>query len=144
MIQQFTRFGYSCIATTANITSSYSVVALSNLAANKKSTAVPDDCFLDSIELQLSGIDATTDTVTIFLSRDSAGLIPITSDELSGASQKVTTSVSDATTGGVSFTIGKDYHFDTTVTNATSGTLYLCVKTNASHTVEKAWLNWRA
>tara|TARA_R110000824_G_scaffold26028_5_gene90042 strand:+ start:173 stop:610 length:438 start_codon:yes stop_codon:yes gene_type:complete len=145
MIQQFTKYGYSCIASTANITSSYSVVALTNLPnANKKSAVVPDDCFLESIELQLSGIDATSDTVTIFLARDSAGLIPITSDELSGASQTVTTSVGGATTGGVSFTIGKDYHFDTTVTNATSGTLYLCAKSSATHTIEKAWLNWRA
>lgn len=144
MIQQFTKYGYSCIATTANITSSYSVVALSNLAGNKKSAVVPDDCFLESIELQLSGIDDVADTVTIFLSRDSAGLIPLTSDELSGATQTVTTSVAGATNGGVSFTIGKDYHFDTTVTNATSGTLYLCAKSSATHTIEKAWLNWRA
>jgi hypothetical protein len=150
MIQQFTKYGYSVPAAATNVNANYSVIAVSNLAVNKKSAAVPDDCFLDSIEFKLSGVDAITNTITMFLSRDSLGLIPITSDELGGATQTVTTSVTGATTGGVSFTIGKDYHFDYSVNNVTAGTLYVCVKTGdtgggtATITVDNIWLNWRA
>lgn len=144
MIQQFTKYGYSCSAENRTIGTGYAAHAITTLAANKKSGVVPDDCFLESIEFELSGIDAATDTVTIFIARDSAGLIPITSDELSGASQTVTTSIGDATTGAVSFTIGKDYHFDTTVTNATSGTIYVCAKASGACVAENIRLNWRA
>ena len=143
MIQQFTKFGYSCVSNVA-IGTSYSATAITNLVANKKSSVVPDDCFLESIEFELSGIDAVTDTVTVFIARDSAGLIPITSDELSGATQVVTTSVGATTTGGVSFTINKDYHFDTTVANATSGTIYVCAKAAGACVAENIRLNWRS
>ena len=117
---------------------------ITSLAANNKSTAVPDDCFLESIEFELSSI-AASDTITLFMARDSAGLIPITSDALGGATQTVTMSVAGgATTGGVVFTINKDYHFDTTVTNASSGTIYVAVKANAACVAENIRLNWRA
>ena len=150
MIQQFTKYGYSVPSGTTNINANYSVIAVTNLAGNKKSSRVPDDCFLESVELQLSGIDAVTNTITIFLARDSAGLIPLTSDELGGATQTVTTSVASSATGGVVFSINKDYHFDTIVTNASSGTLYVCAKTGdtgggtATITIENIRLNWRA
>lgn len=144
MIQQFTKYGYSCSALQEVIGTSYSAIALTSLATNNKASVVPDDCFLESIEFELSGIDDPTDTVTIFIARDSAGLIPITSDELSGATQTVTTSISATVTGAVSFTISKDYHFDTTVTNATSGTIYVCAKANAACVAENIRLNWRA
>ena len=143
MIRQFTKFGYSTILTSASLTTSYSVIALTGLASNKKSTSVPDDCFLDSIELELSSV-ASSDTVTIFLARDSAGKVPVTI-EASDATQTVTMSAAGgATTGGVSYTIGKDYHFDTTVSNTTSGTLYLVAKASAATTVENVHLNWRS
>jgi len=150
MIRQFSKYGYSVPASTTSLTANYAVIPVTNLAANKKSSVVPDDCFLESIEIQLSGIDAVTNTITIFLSRDSLGLIPLTSDELGGATQTVTTSVPGATNGGVVFSINKDYHFDTTVTNANSGTVYVCAKTGdtgggtASITAETVRLNWRS
>tara|TARA_R100000234_G_scaffold112871_1_gene86865 strand:- start:504 stop:854 length:351 start_codon:yes stop_codon:yes gene_type:complete len=116
---------------------------LTGLASNKKSTSVPDDCFLDSIELELADV-ASSDTVTIFLARDSAGKVPVTI-EAADATQTVTMSVAGgATTGGVSYTIGKDYHFDTTVSNTTSGTLYLVAKASAATTVTNVHLNWRS
>tara|TARA_R100000005_G_C4986657_1_gene194816 strand:- start:1257 stop:1607 length:351 start_codon:yes stop_codon:yes gene_type:complete len=116
---------------------------LTGLASNKKSTSVPDDCFLDSIELELSSV-ASSDTVTIFLARDSAGKVPVTI-EAADATQTVTMSAAaGSTTGGVSYTIGKDYHFDTTVSNTTSGTLYLVAKASAATTVENVHLNWRS
>jgi hypothetical protein len=143
MIRQFTKFGYSTILTSASLTTSYSVIALTGLASNKKSTSVPDDCFLDSIELELADV-ASSDTVTIFLARDSAGKVPVTI-EAADATQTVTMSVAGgATTGGVSYTIGKDYHFDTTVSNTTSGTLYLVAKASAATTVTNVHLNWRS
>ena len=132
MIRQFTKYGYSCIGSSESIGTSYSAIALSGVAANKKSANVPDDCFLESIEFELSSI-TSGDEITIFLARDSAGKNPITSDVLGGASQEVTMSIAGgATTGGVVFTINKDYHFDTTTTNASSGTLYVCAKANAA------------
>jgi hypothetical protein len=143
MIKQFTNFGYSCSAVDRNITTSYTVFPITSLAANNKSIAVPDDCFLESIEFELSAI-AASDTITLFMARDSAGLIPITSDALGGATQTVTLSAGASTTGGVVFTINKDYHFDTTVTNATSGTIYVAVKANAACVAENIRLNWRA
>jgi len=143
MIQQFTKYGYSCSAENVAIGTGYAANAVTVLAANKKSGVVPDDCYLESIELELSSI-AAADTVTLFIARDSAGLIPITSDALGGATQTVTLSVGASTTGGVNFTIGKDYHFDTTVTNATSGTIYVCTKASAACVAENIRLNWRA
>ena len=143
MIQQFSKYGYSCSALQRTIGTGYAAHAITSLATNKKSSVVPDDCFLESIEFELSAI-AASDTVTIFLARDSAGLIPITSDALGGATQTVTLSAAASTTGAVVFSINKDYHFDTTVTNASSGTLYICAKASAACVAENIRLNWRA
>lgn len=143
MIQQFTKYGYSCSALEEAIGTGYSAIAITSLATNKKSGVVPDDCFLESIEFELSAI-AASDTVTIFMARDAQGLIPITSDILSGATQEVTLSAAASTTGAVSFTISKDYHFDTMVTLATSGTIYVCAKASAGCVAENIRLNWRA
>ena len=144
MIQQFTRYGYSVSTIGVTVGTGYTAFPITSLAANQKSGAIPDDCFLESVEFELSGIDAITDTVTVFIARDSAGLIPITSDALGGATQTVTMSVAGAaTTGGVSFTINKDYHFDPVVSGATSGPIYVCAKATAS-CVANIRLNWRA
>tara|TARA_R110002126_G_scaffold86974_1_gene209768 strand:- start:63 stop:494 length:432 start_codon:yes stop_codon:yes gene_type:complete len=143
MIQQFSKYGYSCSALQRTIGTGYAVHAITSLATNKKSTVIPDDCFLESIEFELSAI-AASDTVTIFLARDSAGLIPITSDTAGGATCTVTLSAAASTTGGVTYSINKDYHFDTTVTNASSGTIYVCAKASAECVAENIRLNWRA
>ena len=143
MIQQFSKYGYSCSALQRTIGTGYAAHAITSLATNKKSTVIPDDCFLESIEFELSAI-AASDTVTIFLARDSAGLIPITSDTAGGATSTVTLSAAASTTGGVTYSIKKDYHFDTTVTNASSGTIYVCAKASAACVAENIRLNWRA
>ena len=142
MIKQFSSYGYSVSTADVAIGTGYTAFPITALAANQKSFTVPDDCFLESVEFELSSI-AASDTVTLFIARDSAGLVPITSDALSGATQTVTLSVGASTTGGVSFTINKDYHFDTVVGNATSGTFYVCAKANAA-CVANIRLNWRA
>ena len=143
MIQQFTKYGYSCSAVDVAIGTTYSVTAITNLAANNKSGVVPDDCFLESIEFELSAI-ATGDTITMYLSRDSNGHVPLTSDQLGGATQAVTKVSNAASTGGVSFTVGKDYHYDTTASNAASGTIYVVAIANAACVAEIIRLNWRA
>jgi|TARA_R100000458_G_C8273257_1_gene248109 hypothetical protein len=144
MIRQFTKFGYSVPTQSFAVGTSYSVVPLTGISGNKKSSAVPDDAFLESIEIQLSAI-AASDTITIFLARDSAGLIPITTDQAAEATQAVTLSAAASTTGGVSFTVGKDYHFDPTVTlNTSSGSIFLAIKASAACTAENVRLNWRA
>ena len=142
MIKQFSSYGYSVSTADVAIGTGYTAFPITALAANQKSFTVPDDCFLESVEFELSSI-AASDTVTLFIARDSAGLVPITSDALSGATQTVTLSVGASTTGGVAFTINKDYHFDTVVGNATSGTIYVCAKANAA-CVANIRLNWRA
>tara|TARA_A100000172_G_scaffold77371_1_gene61684 strand:- start:158 stop:601 length:444 start_codon:yes stop_codon:yes gene_type:complete len=145
-IRQFTKYGYACLDQARAIETGYNVIFElkgQGQSANKKSANVPDDCFLESIEFELSLI-AASDTITMFLARDSAGKNPITSDALSGATQTVTLSAGASTTGGVIFTIGKDYHFDTTTTNATSGSLYLAVKANAACQADQIRLNWRS
>ena len=143
MINQFTKYGYSCTAVDVAIGATYSITEITTLQTNKKSAVVPDDCFLESIEFELSAI-ATGDTITMYLSRDSDGIIPLTSDQLGGATQAVTKVSNAATTGGVSFTIGKDYHFDTTVSTATSGKIYVVAKASAACVGENIRLNWRA
>ena len=142
MIKQFSSYGYSVSTVDVAIGTGYTAFPITALAANQKSFTVPDDCFLESVEFELSAI-AASDTVTLFIARDSAGLVPITSDALSGATQTVTLSAGASTTGGVSFTINKDYHFDTVVSNATSGTIYVCAKASAA-CVANIRLNWRA
>ena len=145
-IRQFTKYGYACLDQARAIGTSYGVIfelTGQGQSTNKKSANVPDDCFLESIEFELSSISAS-DTITMFLARDSAGKNPITSDALSGATQTVTLSAVSSTTGGVTFTIGKDYHFDTTTTNATSGSLYLVAKANAVCQADQIRLNWRS
>mgnify|MGYP003123502744 CR=1 FL=1 len=145
-IRQFTKYGYACIDQARAIDTTYNnVIELTGRgqAVNKKSANVPDDCFLESIEFELSSISAS-DTITMFLARDSAAKNPITSDALSGATQTVTLSAGASTTGGVTFTIGKDYHFDTTTTNGNSGSLYLAVKASAACQADQIRLNWRS
>ena len=86
MIQQFTKYGYSVSTIDIDIVTGYTVFPITSLAANKKSGAIPDDCFLESVEFELSAI-AASDTITLFIARDAQGLIPITSDALSGATE---------------------------------------------------------
>tara|TARA_R100001510_G_scaffold49993_1_gene48678 strand:- start:354 stop:815 length:462 start_codon:yes stop_codon:yes gene_type:complete len=140
-IKQFTHFGYS-YKHNASLTDSYSVFELTVDATNSpNSAAVPSSCHLDSIEFELSSTDAT-EKVTMFLARDSAGVVPITTDQLSTAEQVPTIITGSA--GGCSFTIGKDFHFDSSVTNATIGSIYVAAKLpSGKSSTAKIRLNWR-
>jgi len=142
-IKQFTRFGYS-YSHGDSITTSYNNTGFSITADTTNSPAslaVPSHCFLESIEFEASGV-AVGENVTIYLARDSAGAVPITSDQLAGASQAPT--IRTGSVGGYSFTIGKDFHFDSSVSNSSDGTLYLFAKTAAGNLSVNIRLNWRA
>ena len=72
---------------------------------------------VDSVELLFDTLGGTGYVATIYLSRDSAGLYPLTSDTVSGATQTLTDT--PGSRGGASFTVGKDVHYlDTTYSTA--------------------------
>tara|TARA_A100001391_G_scaffold195894_1_gene173733 strand:- start:666 stop:1121 length:456 start_codon:yes stop_codon:yes gene_type:complete len=125
-----------------------SPVALTRDTDVSESSKVPFSCYLDSLELELSGI-SDGDKVTVYLARDAAGNVPLTSAHLDGATQRVTVLTGGSTTGGCNFQIHKEFHFDSTVSGATAGTLYLAIKCVDSGGVAApctadARLNWRA
>ena len=143
MIKQFTKYGYSYSHNdTINTTYNNTGFAVTSDATNSPSAvSFPNDCYIDSIELEGSGV-AVGENVTLYLARDSAGAVPITTDALPGASQAPT--LRTGSNGGYSFAVGKDYHFDSSVTNSTSGTLYLFAKTAAGAITANIRVNWRS
>ena len=146
MIKEFTKYGYS-YSHNNNIGSGYNAsgIAVTSDATNSPgAVAFPDDCYIDSIELEASGL-ASNEIINIFLARDSAGAVPITTATLEGSSQLPT--IRTGTVGGYSFGVGKDYHFDASVTNTTRGTIYFFAKVlsggDTAVTVNVR-INWRA
>jgi hypothetical protein len=145
------RFGFS-IAEGISVTGAFTSpgpIAIAKDSDVINSNDVPHDCFIESLELELSSI-SDGDKVTVYLARDSAGNVPLTSAHLDGATQRVTVlNPGVSTTGGCSFQINKDFHFDGTVSSSTKGTLYLLIKCVDSGGVAApctadARLNWRA
>ena len=86
---------------------------------------------------------AASDTITMFLARDSSGNVPLTPDSTSGSTQTVTVGKTTSTVGGVVFTVGKDFHYDGGVTGGTTGTIYVVAKANAACT-GNIRVTWRA
>lgn len=143
MIRQFTKYGYA-YKHAASLTATYSAHAVTVDRTNSaRSADIPDDAFLESIELEISAIASSADDITLYLARDSAGDVPITNHELAGAEQKIATGMTTNTDGAVVFTINKDYHFDSEVTATSSGTLYVVAKTNTGTCTANIRLNWR-
>ena len=149
-INQFTRYGFAA-ANSAGSAISGSAFTMHELKADSGiqfSSNVPASAHIESIEFELTSI-ADGDQLTIFLCRDSAGDVPLTPQHTEGATQRVTTGVATATSGGCSFTINKDFHFDSTVTGATQGSLYVAAKCLSSAgsaapcTATAIRLNWR-
>jgi hypothetical protein len=140
-IKEFTSFGYS-YKHNASLSENYAAFELTADATNSpNSAAVPAGCYLDSIEFELTST-AVAEKVTMFLARDSAGAVPITTDQIAGATQAPT--IKTGSVGGCSFTVGKDFHFDSSVSNASIGSLYVVAKLPAGHTsTAKIRLNWR-
>ena len=148
-INQFTRFGFAATDGRSISGSAFTLHELTGDSDIELSANVPTSAFLGSIEFELTDI-SDGDELTIFLCRDSAGNVPLTSQHLEGATQRVTTGIGAATSGGCSFTINKDYHFDNTVTGATGGSLFVAAKCLTSAgvaapcTATAIRLNWRA
>tara|TARA_R100001443_G_scaffold28822_3_gene42013 strand:+ start:9333 stop:9785 length:453 start_codon:yes stop_codon:yes gene_type:complete len=147
-INQFTRYGFAAADDRSISGSSFTTHELTVDSDIQFSSKVPSSAFLGSIEFQLTGI-SDGDELTIFLCRDSTGNVPLTSQHLEGATQRVTTGIGSATSGGCSFTINKDFHFDDIVTGATQGSLYVAAKCLSSAgsaapcTATAIRLNWR-
>lgn len=144
----YSKTGYSfCRSTTDQLTSSYVAFPVTKDATNSpQSSEFPNSCNIQSVELYLTRVSAVGLSVQLFLARDSGGLIPITPAEPSGATQAITyTDTSVPRKGGVAFVIDADYHYDSGVTNATTGTMYVVAKLTSANTASvDIRVNWRA
>jgi len=143
-IQQFTRYGYA-YDHAVSLSATYAVLPLTIDATNSsRSSELPNDAYLESVEFEISSIASSAATITVYLSRDSAGDVPITTTAIVGAAQAITTGLATATDGAVVYTINKDYHYDSGVGATTPGTLYVVAKTNTGTCTANIRLNWRA
>jgi hypothetical protein len=141
MIKEFTTFGYSYHHAAA-LSGTYAVLALTADATNSpNSAAFPAGCYIDSIEFELSGT-AAAEKVTMFLARDSAGAAALTTDQLAGATQAPT--IRTGTVGGCNFTVSKDFHYDSGVSNSAVGTIYVVAKVATGASTANIRINWRA
>jgi hypothetical protein len=143
MIRQFTKYGYSYVhqETLGTGYNSAGFEITKDTSNSPSSSDFPDHCYIDSIELEASGV-ASTENVQIFLARDSAGAVPVTTAMLSGSTQAPT--IRTGSVGGYSYSINKDYHFDSSVANTTSGKIYLFARTTTGAVVINARVNWRS
>ena len=107
MFKNFSRVGYS-FANNASLSGTYAVLALTQDTTNSpQSTAFPNSCSIQCIEINLTSISATGLSVTAYLARDSLGRFPLTPDTTSGATQAIT--YSTAAIGGVAFVVERDF-----------------------------------
>ena len=142
-IKEFTRFGYSyCHNQTVGTSYNSTGFALTADTSNSPSSlSFPAHCYIESIGLEASGV-AAGENITIYLARDSAGAVPITTASLAGATQAPT--IRTGTVGGYVYSVDKDFHFDSSVSNSTNGTLYLYAKTATGSVTVNIRINWRA
>jgi hypothetical protein len=149
MIQSFTKYGYSfrrvvAADTPSSFTSSDQIFAITQDSTNSsRSSLFPNDCYISTIEFQFDTLSTAT-SVTMYVTRDSNGDVPLTPGVTSGATQTITTGVTTATAGGAVFTVDTDFHFDDSVSNATSGTIYVIAKVDAGTPTGKIRVNWRS
>tara|TARA_R100000149_G_C5875331_1_gene139121 strand:+ start:1832 stop:2284 length:453 start_codon:yes stop_codon:yes gene_type:complete len=147
-IRQFTKYGFA-IKPQATITGTFSIHEISSHNAVKLSSDIPSSVYLDSVEISVAAGAAAGDELTMFLARDPAGDLPLTSTAPGGATQAVTLGLTTATVGAYNFTINKDFHFDDFATgSSTRGKLYVvakCVDSGGSGKTITAniRLNWR-
>ena len=143
-IQQFTKYGYS-YDHAVSLSGTYGVFPVTIDASNSsRSASMPNDAYLESVEFEISSIASSAAKVTVYLARDSAGDVPITSTALAGSQQTITTGLATATDGAAVFTINKDYHYDSGVGATTPGTLYVVAKTDTGTCTANIRLNWRS
>ncbi len=145
MIHSHSRAGYS-FKNNAGLTDSVQVFPVTKDVTNSaQSASFPNSCNIQSIEISLTSVSAGSMSVTAYLARDSGGLNPVTPGATSGATQDITYT-SGTTKGGVIFAINSDYHYDSSVTNVTEGTIYCIAYVSGSSQTATADIrvNWRA
>ena len=128
------------------LSTSYTVIACTEDSTNSSgSSSFPTACNIQSVEFEFTARDSGT-KVTIYLARDSAGDVPISTDTTSGAAVDIQSGLATSSKGGATVPVGVDYVHDGTVTNSTKGTFYVVAKVTGSSGSTKAnvRVNWRS
>jgi len=142
-IKSWTRSSYS-FGSEAGLSTDFRAFAVTyDLVESPESELFPDTCNIQSVEFEFTTKgDATT--VTMFLARDSNGSAGVTPGGTTGATG---TLVEGLVSGkaSVSFLVDADYHFDSSVANTSTGTLYVIAKVDdaGSNPVANIRVNWR-
>jgi len=124
----------------ASLTTTYQVFALTADATNNAfSAAVPNDCELVQINVELDTIASGASKVTCYLARDIAGDIPVTSE----CSANVLFGFTTAAKGTAVVDVGTMHHYQG-LGSEVRGTLYAIVKLNAGTANANIRLYWQA
>ncbi|HIA03660.1 MAG TPA: hypothetical protein EYN66_17440 [Myxococcales bacterium] len=146
MIKTYTHYGYSYHhAGTAptTLTTSYQAFPVTADTTNSpRSLVFPDDCSLVTVEFEVTA-KSTAVSITMYLARDSAGVVPFTPHTTSGATQTISIG-STPSKGSALFGIDDDFHYDGSVANTTSGTLYVIAKADAGTPTANIRVSWRS
>ena len=143
-IQSWNKAGYS-YGTLSSVSTTFQAVATTADTTNSpESFRFPDSGNVQTVELYFTGLSGTGQICTMYLCRDSAGdvgITPITND----ASQAIQSALTTGNAGFAVFEVGRDFHFDSSVANTTSGTIYVMIKLDGgSATTATVRVNWRA
>ena len=144
-IQSWSMAGYS-YSNDASITNTLSVHAVTaDTTISPESFRFPERGFIQSVDVYFTDLSAAGLTCSMFLSRDSAGDVGVTPGTTTGSSQVVQQAVGvGATAGFVSFQVGTDFHFDSSVSNSADGTIYACLRLVGGTGTADIRVNWRA
>lgn len=111
-------------AAAAALSTSYAVFTVTaNASSDALSAAIPDDCLLGWLAVEIDTIASSAASITWYLSLDAAGDNPITDAKTT----TIVTGKTTATDGGIAVALDLDYRRPTT---GTTGTLYWVAKTN--------------
>jgi hypothetical protein len=106
---------------------------------------MPNDAYISSVEVNFTSLSATSGQIaTLYLARDSGGLVAITPGNTDGSSQDIDYHHSTTNTGNVVFQVDTDYHIDSSVSNFTEGTIYAVLNLNSGTGNCEIRVNWRA
>ena len=113
-----------------------------DLTNNSGSEPFPDTCNIQSVEFDFVNKQSAT-TVTMYIARDSSGSSAVTPGSTSGATATLTAAA--GSTANAVFTVDTDYHYDPSVNNSTSGTVYVMAKVDdaTSNPTANIRINWR-
>ena len=141
MANLWNTMGYS-YRNNAPVDTSAKVYAVTKDATNSlRSAEFPHNCEIESVEIFLTSISSATQ-VTMYLARDSTGDVAITPGGTTGATQAIGTGITSGT-GSVVFDVETDFNYDSNVTGATPGTLYVVLSVDAGSATADVRVNWR-